>query len=215
MEINREYLRVIPYLDIEAMGARTLNLMPFWDGAKWHLWVPGPDGLIEMKVVEIVQMDYVAKEAASESDVIIPFVELMWQHASWPPIYRVISAISEDFHNLSTSIEKMTHFFERRNDIEDVAPFVKTEVEYMIILSRGVFDLLQEAIAWIWGNAVRLLDAKAEARHKQVKLPRKFSRMVLSNGNIRGPNDLINAYESISVRLVAAPKSAASIAPRL
>lgn len=204
MDITIEDLRAVPYLDVDGIGTRRVNLMPWWDGATWHLWTPGPAGLINLRPVDAYFADYVGKEAASENDVVIPFVEVMWQHLSWSDVCPRISAISADFHNLGTSVEKLSLYFEHRESAGvSVSEFVKTELEYLFILSRSVFDLLQEVVAWIWGNAVQLHDPTMEKLRKQNKVPTTFSKMVLSSEQVRSADDLQNKY-AISLQLAQA-----------
>src|SRR5688572_7334940 len=105
-----EHLRQLPYLRVEHLGERTLNLMPFWDGERWHQWMPGPAGLVALQTGEAIEADYVALTPARDSDLLIPFVELMWQRASYPEICPLISAICDDFHNMGTSVAKLRHF---------------------------------------------------------------------------------------------------------
>jgi hypothetical protein len=116
--------------------------MPFWDGESWHLWVDTPEGLVEGKVLDTVEGDYVAKTPARQSDLFIPFIHLMWQRASWREICPLISAISDDFHNMGTAIAKLRHFFDCRERLpRGAAPrFASTELEYLVILTRTVFD---------------------------------------------------------------------------
>ena len=67
-EIAIEHLRQLPYLRVEHLGERTLNLMAFWDGERWHQWVPGPDGLVELQTADAIEADYVAIQPARDSD---------------------------------------------------------------------------------------------------------------------------------------------------
>jgi len=181
--ITLDALRKVPYLKVDTLGGRTVKLMPFWDGERWHLWVPQPEGLIEGQIIDTVEGDYVGASPARPSDLLIPFVELMWQRASWPEVCPLISAISDDFHNMGTSVAKLRHFFDSRLTLPPAVPrrFACTELEYLVILARTVFDLLQETVALIWNNRVRLTDAKLEMRRKQRSLPEKFSRVVLQD----------------------------------
>lgn len=204
MDITVEHLRAVPYLDVSGIGSRRVNLMPWWDGTSWHLWTSGPNGLLNLRPVEAYLADYVGKEAASENDLVIPFVEVMWQHMSWSDVCPRISAISSDFHNLGTAIEKLSLYFEHRDAARiSVSEFVKTELEYVFILSRSVFDLLQEVVAWIWGHVVQLHDPAMEGLRKQNKLPPTFSKMVLANEKIRSSDELQTKY-AISPQLAQA-----------
>jgi hypothetical protein len=195
MHATRGDLRKVQYLDTSSLQGRTINLMPMWDGLRWHLWIPGPDGLLDMQPFDMHEGSYVAETAAHENDLIIPFVETMWQRASWPEVAPRVSAISADFENFATSIEKLTHFFRHRDARGfSATQFVKTELEYMFIISRSIFDLLQEALAEIWNTRIRLLDAAADARKKQNRLHDTFSKVVLAGDAVRTRDELIGKY---------------------
>ena len=179
--IALEELKKLSYLDVSALDGRTVNLMPLWDGTDWHMWTDTPVGLIEMKIVDAAESDYVAKSAARQSDLFIPFIHIMWQQASWGEICPLIIAISEDFHNMGTSVAKLRHFHESQKQIESrgTHKFASTELEYLVTLCRTTFDLLQEMIAVIWKTKVQLHDETAEAFRRAHSLPKTFSKMVL------------------------------------
>jgi hypothetical protein len=182
LAITIDSLKVVPYLKIEHLGdGRTIKLMPLWDGKNWRVWIDTPVGIIEAKMMDTVEGDYVGVGAAKESDLFIPFVHLMWQRANWPEICPLIMSISDDFHNMGTSLAKLKHFFHSQNSLppRSVARFAYTELEYLIMLTRTVFDLLQEMISILWANSVQLLDEAAESRRRSGKLPKTFSRLVL------------------------------------
>jgi hypothetical protein len=176
-------LKAICWPNIEHLGSRTVNLMPFWDGTDWHLWLPTADGLVEGKVTGVVVGDYVAKSPAEGSDLFIPFVHLMWQRASWPEICPLINAIGDRFHKMGTSVAKLRQFFQGRLDLPPSAPasFASTELEYVLVVTRSVFDLLQEIVSRIWNKRIQLIDHTAEARRRARALPETFSRIVLAD----------------------------------
>jgi hypothetical protein len=182
MTITVESLKAVSYLDVTRLGdGRTVNLMPLWDGTNWRVWLNTAEGLIEGKMMDVVEGDYVAQAAAKPSDLFIPFVHLMWQRASWPEICPLIVAICDDFHNLGTSVAKLRHFFDAQSKLPPRAAsrFAYTEIEYLTMLCRAVFDLLQEMIAETWYSKVQLNDSDAERRRRASKLPETFSRVVL------------------------------------
>lgn len=212
MAITIESLKVVPYLKTEHLGdGRTVKLMPLWDGQNWRMWVDTPVGLIEGKIVDTVEADYIGLGAAKESDLWFPFVHLMWQRASWPDICPFITSISDDFHNMGTSLAKLKHFFHSQSTLppRSASRFAYTELEYLVMLTRSVFDLLQEMISRVWANHVQLLDEEAESRRRSRKLPTTFSRLVLrdkqeprSAAEIEGefglPKPLAEAYARIT-----------------
>ncbi|MFZ0915071.1 MAG: hypothetical protein WBQ76_14530 [Candidatus Korobacteraceae bacterium] len=180
-------LQKIPYLKLDDLRGRTVKLMPFWDGERWHLWFALPEGLVEGQIIDTLEGDYVAASPARSTDLLIPFVELMWQRASWPEVCPLISAIIADFHNMGTSVAKLHHFFNSRLTLLPGAArrFACTELEYLVILARTVFDLLQETISLLWKNRrVRLLDEDSEKRRRQRTLPETFSRILLRDKKV-------------------------------
>lgn len=183
MPVTIENLKSVSYLDPQSLGdGRSVNLMPLWDGTNWHQWVELPDsGLIEIKMMDVAEGDYVGKGAAKPSDLFIPFIDFMWQRASWPEITGLIFAIADDFHNMGTSVAKLRLVFDCRKKLPSVGAsrFAATELEYMVMLCRTVFDLMQEMISITWAKYVRLHDTEAEQRRKRGKLPDTFSKMVL------------------------------------
>ncbi|MEQ1953649.1 hypothetical protein [Mesorhizobium sp. CN2-181] len=174
-------LQKITYLRPEVIGGRTLPLLPLWDGVAWHHWLDARDGrLLEVKIVDAARSNYVAKQAAKETDIWIFFVDLMWQRASWPEIVPCISGICDDFHAMGTSVAKLKHLFLTRDRGPEtlVSSFAATELEYLTTVARSVFDLLQEAIAKIWNTFVRLSDADEEKRRRRHQIPDTFTKMV-------------------------------------
>jgi hypothetical protein len=181
--VTLDELKKVPYLNTDALAGRVVNLMPFWDGERWHQWVDTPSGLVEIKIIDAVEADYLAISPANPSDVLIPFVEFMWQRASFSEICPFIRGISEDFHNMGTSIAKLRYFFRSRDSLRsvEVTRFAATEVEYLVVLCRAVFDLLQEAVATTWQQHICLTNLDAEKQRRAHKLPDTFSKMVLRN----------------------------------
>lgn len=195
--IKFEDLKAVSYLKTEHLDGRTVNLMPLWDGHHWRSWFPTPEGLVEGKMVDSIEGDYVSNTPAMDSDLFIPFVHLMWQRASWPEICPLIVAICDDFHNMGTSVAKLQHFFNCRKNLPDGAArrFASTELEYLVILARTVFDLLQEMISLIWSTHVKLLDPSAEARRRSSSLPETFSKIVLHNKqNLKSADEIEKQY---------------------
>jgi hypothetical protein len=186
LTIAHERLKVIPYLNVDELGDRRVNLMPLWNGEYWRQWVATPSAVVELKVVDTVEADYVAVRPAKESDFFIPFVDLMWQRGSWPEVCPLICSLCDDFRNLGISVAKLRFFFDSRSDSsQPFSRFAQTEFEYITILARSVFDLLQEMISILWQKKVRLLDAVADTRRRSQKLPETFSSIVIQEKTIR------------------------------
>lgn len=193
--VKQAELSKIPYLDATAVDQRVLLLMPFWDGEIWRHWI-GVDGgaLIEMKPIDTVRSNYVATTAARDTDLFFPFADFMWQRANWPETSRLILSILDDFHMLGTSAAKLRHFFETREQVDKslLGAFVQTELEYMLTVSRSVFDLLQEAVAGFWNKRVLLLDNAAQKARRP--LPDTFSKVVLESNRLRTADEIASRF---------------------
>lgn len=189
-------LAQVPYLNLKSLHDRQVVLMPLWDGSQWHIWVPTAGGFFKMTPRDAAHTDYVAVNPAKESDLWIPFIDLMWQRASWPDVGPLIRALGDDFHNLATCVAKLKHFYDTRKMLGiRASSFAATEVEYLLTLARGVFDLLQETITKIWSNHIQLLDPAAEKRRRGQKLPDTFSKMVLrEKRKLKTQDDLVREY---------------------
>lgn len=194
--MNIENLRAIPYFKVENLtDGRSVRVMPFWDGQNWHLWLDTPAGFIEGKILETVEGDYVGLGAARETDLWIPFIELMWQRASWPEVCPLINAISDDFHNMGTSLAKLRLFFDCQAKLSPGAArrFAATELEYIVILARTVFDSLQEIIRAIW-KTVKLSDAEAEERHRAISLPKSFADVIFRSNEEQTAAEIVERF---------------------
>lgn len=193
--ISTDELRKIPYIDHAAIGERSVYLLPFWDGQVWRLWMPQQDGTLrELNPRDAIQTDYVAKERASADDLPIHFVNFMWQVAAWPEVQGPLRAILEDFHNLATSVAKIDHFFECYSQIGFGGTlFVATELEYMLIQCRSVFDQLQETISRLWSTRVRLSN---EQLQKKKRTPsNSFANVVFEGQRIRDAKEIAKKYQ--------------------
>jgi hypothetical protein len=194
--LHRDELAKVSYLDTSRLGERTVALLPLWDGLQWRVWIPDKDKLIELHPGNAMQADYVALEKASESDLWFGFLDFLWRRASWPPVLTLIERIRADIHNLGTALAKIDHFFAGRKEIGfGVGAFVQTEIEYLFMLSRSLFDLIHQLIGFVWSKKVILDDSAAEKKRKQRALPESFADVVLEgNSRVRTAADLKEKY---------------------
>lgn len=64
-----------------------------------------------------------------------------------------------------------------------------TEVEYILLVGRSMFDLLQEILAKLWVN-LRFTDPT----RKKNTLPVSFAKMTLSGDNLRSAEQIMESY---------------------
>lgn len=191
-----EQLQQLSHIKTADLGDRALNMMPLWDGEIWHSWITIDGKVTPFKVAGVVEGDYLATAPQTSSDLFFPFVDLMWQRASWPEIVPLITAIEKDFLKMGTSIAKLKHIHRTRKLSTDGAAraFASTELEYLVILCRTVFDLTQELLARVWNGRVKLLDPELERVRKQHKLNETFSKVCLKEDTIRTSEELRQTY---------------------
>lgn len=213
--ISHQMLETVPYLDVSNLHGRSVILMPLWDGEHWRVWFPLPDRIMETKIVDAVEIDYVAKEPASADDLLFPFVEFLWQRACFPEVEHFIKAIGDDFHNMGTALAKLRHFHRMRSQLAHpiARRFIATELEYFLVLARSVFDLLQEALARLWNDRFRLTDDAADLLKRTHKLPASFSKIVrVNDGVFRTAGQIEERYAIPPVVAQAYEKSASFFA---
>jgi hypothetical protein len=179
-EINLSELKKIPYIDLANISGRAIPSLSFYDGNEWHLWFPTPDGrLVDLKG-EPAESDYFALEPQNETDLFFNFLNFMTQHAFWPSVIRPINSIRNDVHNLGASLSKLDLYYRisKENKLETTR-LVSTEIEYLFIVCRSIFDLLQDIISTIW-DKVELKDKSIKKRH----LPKSFREMILKSDSL-------------------------------
>ena len=186
----------IPYLNRSNLQGRQITILPYWDGADWHAWIPKADLFLVMRPTDTDLSDYVAREAAHPSDLWIPFVNLMWQRASWPEICPLLSAVREDFHNLFASTAKIRHFHSHRSEIafSALSAFVSTELEYILTVARSVFDLVQEIVGRLWKHVVLKDPASEKLRKQREHLPTTFSGFCFHKGTRRTVDEMTGGF---------------------
>lgn len=168
-ELNR-----IPFIDSENIGGRVLTTLTFYEENEWQMWLPVPDGLIQMKG-EPAEADYFARLPEKDADVYFDFLNFMTQRACWDDVIWAIDGMRCDIHNLGASLGKLELFHQASKDKGlEVTRFVSTEIEYIFGVCRSLFDLLQEIIATLW-QRIKLTDDTIKKR----QLPKSFRNMVM------------------------------------
>lgn len=182
-ELVYDDLSGVTYLDLAALGDRVPVLFPFWNGQQWDLWVPTGDGrYMRLHPLDVGATEYVAKQGARATDLSIPFVDFMWQYAAWPSTHGLIGSVTRDFHNLFTSVAKIDHAFSNRKALGiGGSDFVSTDVEYLLMVARRLFDNLHRVIATVWHRHVHLEDEVAHTRKKGKQFKDSFTKTVFKD----------------------------------
>ncbi|RHX78783.1 hypothetical protein [Leptospira yasudae] len=187
-KVNLEELKKIPYIDSNSLSNRIVPSLSFYEEEQWHIYFPSDNDLIKMKGAIIAEGMYFARKPESNSDLYLKFLDFLGQRVLTENLIYPIRGIEDDIMNIGASLRKFQILYEyskvnAKDRSIDVSRMVVTELEYIILVCKSVFDLLQEIISKIW-ISVTMTDSKV----KKIKLPKNFSKMVL-DGDI-----LLSAY---------------------
>lgn len=196
LEAIREHL---PHVDVDNLGSRLLPLHGVLDDdGEWQMWIPdGKNGLCKI-VGEPVEASYFAKKPAKDEDIRLFFVEFLDQRANYPETHKLGRAAYSDVQNLAASLAKLELIFSVRDNWSGTSRMAATELEYIFLNCRSLFDLFQEVIVTLW-HRVKLLDTSLSKRN----LPKTYRKMVLRADN-RMTVDEIVAKHQIPARIAAA-----------
>ncbi|MBD1865202.1 MULTISPECIES: hypothetical protein [Trichocoleus] len=150
----------LPYIDLEALEGRPIPLHAFHDGTRWHIWVPMENGLLQpIRVIDAVEMVYLASKPVRGSDACLVFIDFIYKCVRLKSTRSFTAALTSDVFNIGASLKKLD-LFRALEGIDGKSRLVTTELEYLLLLCRSMFDLLQEIISRIW-DTVELSDPSA------------------------------------------------------
>jgi len=158
------------------------------DQGKFHAWVPMRNKIIETPSCRPVECSYIAKGKASNSDFYLEFLNFMFQRVTGIFKFSIVYDIINDILNLSISLSKIEIFHQLRKK-QLAIRFVATEIEYIFIVCRSLYDLLQVVVKNIW-QSIELLDKKI----RKNELKDSFARMALKDNNPISPEDIQTRY---------------------
>jgi hypothetical protein len=132
---------------------------------------------------------YLALEAVHSSDAYFKFFDFIYKYVDIRTSVSFINALSSDIFNIGTSLRKLDLFRSLGKDLDGRSRMITTELEYILVVCRSVFDLLQEIICRIWEN-IELTDPSI----KKKKLTPYFSKMVLSGQDVISSQKIQEKY---------------------
>jgi hypothetical protein len=179
----------IPYLDLKAINGRMVMLFPMWDGTRWRIWIPVNGELKELPGSP-VHADYVAKSPEHRHDLYVPFLDTLWQQTSLPDVVARIRKLSSCLHKVAASIEKLRLLHRTAPEGDSRLGYLaSTEVDYVIITLRTLFDTVQDTVAQIWTH-LRVLETGARIP----ALPQSFKTIVLHADKPRTASEIVDKY---------------------
>jgi hypothetical protein len=185
--VPAEELQKIPFLAKPITMDRLIPCLYFYVEGEWHCWlVAGPE-LHKIKMFP-VESNYFGDKPERETDQLFPLLDFIAQRALVPEVGMFFYGIWNDYQSLAATLAKLKLFFEMKGGKYEVRRFVQTEAEYIILVCRSLFDLLQEMISVYWSR-IAFPDKKTK------KLPKSFADVVRAGDTVRSASDIQAKYD--------------------
>jgi hypothetical protein len=189
--MNFKELQDIPYFSlnkIDELQGRLLLFAPFYVDNEWEMPIQHGSKIIFLKAIPS-KSNYISNQLMDkETDIYLPFVDFFYKHASWRDLLYHINGLTNDIENLFTSIAKIDFFHTIKTKNIDVANFVATEMEYILITSKSLFDSLQKIFSIIWKKYVKLnISIKNN-------LPETFRKMIFQDKKRLSKEEIENKF---------------------
>ncbi len=184
-------LSKIPYfsgISLQSMGNRVFTSLPFLESSQWRLPMPVNDGLSFLQA-EPADCLFITRQPTSDHrDVLIEGIDRLYRYVSWPDIHSQAAYLLDDYNNLFSSVGKLDLFHSSRIEALQ-SSFVTTELEYMSVVCKSIFDLVQVVAKKLWSR-VLLTDPST----KKKELPDTYGRMILSDDRRLSSEDIQEKY---------------------
>lgn len=191
-EIDKNELLKLPYVSFIPGDGRTVALTSYYeaDAQDWHLYAPYKQGqLIRLKGGEVIKGSYIATEPALGHDVEFPFGTMVLQHMSFPNLLAASGKITHYILQLAAIRESyelgavpLTH-----SSGSKASELANAALEYLIIVIRSVYDLLQK---FIKASADMVVYLDGSNRRVINKLPDSFAKIPLEADELRTADEI-------------------------
>jgi len=176
-----EDLRQLPYVQALPRDGRLVPLQPFFDAevGDWHLYVPHANrSLIRLADGESISGSYLARTAADPNrDLHFPLGTLIVRHLSYVGTLTALGHLENDVHRCAAVLEKYHLIWENRHTSDHAAGLlIESELEYLLLLLRSLYDLLQSVVCDL-GRRLRRIDNPT--RRGIQDLPGSFADVVM------------------------------------
>ena len=163
----------------------------FYIEGKWELWFPAGDQLHCMHPIELGEGIYFGAQAAEPRDLRLATLELIGQHACRQDTGTFFKGICDDIYNIAASLAKLDLITLNQVDVRDGASrMALTEVEYLAIQCRSIFDYLQGILRSLW-SSVRFSDGSVPKK----TLPESFREVVMDKREPRTAEAIMEKYQ--------------------
>lgn len=163
------------------------------ENQKIKMWHKDNENYILLKIVGIHNSYYFSKNIQSTDDSYIKFIDFVYQKIQ---IFdnKTILKIQTDIQNLLISLSKIEYFFKCEEISNNSMYYVQTEVEYILITCRSLFDLLQEIIRKFLSK-IQFINYGNNTNLKVKELSSSFGDMCLLKDEIISADKLYEKYK--------------------
>jgi hypothetical protein len=186
-EISPELLEQIPFLAKPFPKGSIVPPLNFFVGGEWHSWLAA-NGALHKILMRPVDGCYLGDRAERETDQRFLLLELLIQRTLGREMVRALHGLRSDFCGMAASLAKVRLFHRLSSEGAEVRWFVQTELEYLLMVARSVFDLLQEIVVAHWAAI-----SVSGQRHKR-QLPGSFGSVVLHEERPRTTQEIEDKY---------------------
>ncbi|MBC8180045.1 hypothetical protein H8E88_02870 [candidate division KSB1 bacterium] len=188
--LDIDQIKILPYIDCDNLNNRIVPILPYYDGTKWQIFIYNNDEIIPLEG-QPSEGDYFASKPEKDSDIYFDFLNFIVQRAFWPNVGQAIDSLRNDLHNLGASLGKFQLFYEVSSEKKlEVTRFVASELEYIFIVCRSIFDLLQKVISQMW-DKIEFVDKNINKR----QIPESFRKMILSSNKLMDVGTITNKFK--------------------
>ena len=190
--VPKDQLEKLPFVQHIPDDGRIVSLQSYYDHetTDWHLWLPvRPGELGRIAGGEVVTGSYYAVAPADPSrDFELPLGTLLTMRVSFAPVLRQFGKLESDVHRCAAVLEKY-HLFSamRGENSTDASLLVVSELEYLLMLLRSLYDTLQGVVGVV---ASKLIHLNGTQRRVTRDLPSSFAGVALVGAQSRGLEEM-------------------------
>jgi len=188
-------LHRLPFVSHVPTDGRRVVLQSYFSPSDrdWYLYLEVKPGFLgRLGGGEPVYGGYLSTEPANpQTDLELPFSTLVVQHLSFPKVQGRLQALENDVHQCAAILAKYRLISDHAGENLRSSFLIASELEYLLLVVRSMYDLLQCIVADI-ANLLVVLDGSNRRLARQV--PQSFREVVLTGDGPRSGDDIVAKY---------------------
>lgn len=180
-QVPIEEIGAIQHVDPYAvLRGQIICTTTFRTDGQWQFWFINDGRIFPMQIVDLSEGAYFGDNAAAPHDLRLRALNLIAQHACNAETATPFVGIWDDLYNIAASLAKLDLVIAHQSEVnEQVGRMVVTEVEYLAVQCRSIFDYLQRIIKALWSK----VHHKEDGSSPKKTLPNSFGDMVIAGNN--------------------------------